>query len=295
MKRNIISFVFAVVSASLITVGCSKDVSFEDPSEVRLSFTYPGLTKASDSGFDAGDKVGVYITGYEDGKPSILQLGGNFASNVSASFDGTAWTLSPKLYWEEGAMYDIFAYYPYMDISSVEEQSFSVALDQNQGATAQQMSTYEASDFLWAKKAKVEQTATVPLVFRHKMSKVQVTVLKGEEFEGDIPQNLELYIHNTVPSAKIDLSTGDVIKDPHGSVASIKMKKVSTDTFEAIVVPQRIIYRVPMFEVMSNDVSYLFETKFIFSQGVCHKVSITLNNNPDQVKIDIGGQIEGWN
>ena len=295
MKNNHIWTLMAVLPLAAVLSACSVDISQDDPAEIRLSLSYPG-TKATDDGFGPGDVAGVYITRYgEDGKALPLQVGGNYASNIKASFDGSTWSLSPKMFWEDGMNYDVYAYYPYMDVTSVNAMPFTISEDQSVGATATSMSAYEASDFLWAKKANVSQTATLPLTFSHRMSKVIVNVIKGIDYEGDIPQNLEVYIHNTVTDALIDFTTGDVVKDPYSTPSSIKMRKIGTDSFEAIVVPQRIVNRLPMFEVMSEDVSYLLETKFVYSPGMCHTVNITINNNPEQVRIDIGGYVEGWN
>ncbi|MFR3330877.1 MAG: hypothetical protein ACLTSL_12085 [Odoribacter splanchnicus] len=47
---------------------------------------------------------------------------------------------------------------------------------------------------------------------------------------------------------------------------------------------------------MVNGISYLLEDTFNFKAGKQHTLSLTINSNPDQVKIEIGGEIEdGWN
>lgn len=43
-----------------------------------------------------------------------------------------------------------------------------------------------------------------------------------------------------------------------------------------------------------KGVSYLVESSFLFKPGIQHTVSITIEKNPEQVKIDIGGEIEDW-
>ena len=92
-------------------------------------------------------------------------------------------------------------------------------------------------------------------------------------------------IYNTVPTAQVDLSTGDVVKDPKAAVGPLQARRVSSDTFEAIVVPQMLVNRVPLFEVICGDVSYLLETKFNFRSGVCHTVNLTLTSNPEKVRM----------
>lgn len=100
-------------------------------------------------------------------------------------------------------------------------------------------------------------------------------------------------IHNTVPVATIDLASGIVTKNGYEGAQSITAKKLSDGVYAAIVVPQRLDTKRPLIEVLSKGVSYLIESAFVFKAGTQHTINITLNNNPDQVKIEIGGEIEG--
>ena len=58
--------------------------------------------------------------------------------------------------------------------------------------------------------------------------------------------------------------------------------------------PQRLDNRVPLVEVIMKGVSYLFESKFLFKPGVDHLVNLVITNNPEQVKIEVGGEVENW-
>jgi hypothetical protein len=60
------------------------------------------------------------------------------------------------------------------------------------------------------------------------------------------------------------------------------------------VVPQNITTRRPLVEVISGGVSYLMEGKISLKPGMRHTITVTLDKNPEQTKIDIGGSIEGW-
>ena len=122
-----------------------------------------------------------------------------------------------------------------------------------------------------------------------------VNIVKGQDFEGDIPSELTIYVHNTVTDCLIDLSTGDVIKDPYAAAKTVITKKVDNDTYTAIIVPQMLTNKKPLLEITFKDVSYLIESKFQFKTGTHHIINVTLNNNPDKVKIEVGGEIVGWN
>jgi hypothetical protein len=47
-------------------------------------------------------------------------------------------------------------------------------------------------------------------------------------------------------------------------------------------------------EVISDGVSYLMEGKISLKPGMRHTITVTLDKNPEKVKIDIGGEIVGW-
>ena len=190
---------------------------------------------------------------------------------------------------------DFYAYYPRMDVNSIEELPFSVSLDQSVPAGETTMSAYEASDFLWTRTLGITRMESVPLVFKHKMSKIIVNLQKGIDYEGDLPSDAILLIHNTIPDALIDLSTGDVVKSPRSVTQTIIAQKEADGVYSAIIVPQMLTNRVPLFELICQDVSYLVESKFNFKSGICHSVNFALSDNPERVKISIGGEIDGWN
>lgn len=74
----------------------------------------------------------------------------------------------------------------------------------------------------------------------------------------------------------------------------LRRKKVNKTQYTAIVVPQRLTNQVPLVEVVMKGVSYMVESKFVFKPGIQHMLSVTISKNPEQVKIEIGGEIEDW-
>ena len=283
---------FLTAIAALIISSCAKDNSYLESGQMQFKAEYPA-TKATSTNFENGDAMGVFVTKYENDKPLPLQISGNYANNVKSTYNGTKWTNSPAIYWEEGK-FDIYAFYPYRELASVDEQLFSIALDQSTPETDNSLSGYESSDFLWAKSSGISKMDVVPLKFSHLMSKLVINLIKGEDYTGEIPSMAEIKIHNTIPTAVIDISTGMVTKYGYAPTKSITAKKISDGVYTAIIVPQRLDNKLPLIEILSNGVSYFVESKFVFRSGTQHTVNITLNNNPDQVKIEFGGEIEGW-
>lgn len=285
-------FISAIVILTAIT-GCNKIETPEVSEDRTMHFNieYP-TTKATETAFEAGDKIGVYITEYSGEKPLALQLGGNYKNNNPVIYDGSEWTADPVIYWGDNK-YNVYAYYPFCEPSSVDELPFTVAQDQTTVRSATSLGGYEASDFLYAiAKGVTSEDGKVDLLFKHKMSKFTVNLKKGNDFEGDIPSELKVYIHSTITECLIDLATGDVVKNPYASEKTITAKKDNDNQFTAIIVPQMITNKKPLVEIIFKDVSYMIESKFNFKVGMHHILNVTLNNNPDKVKIEIGGEIE---
>ena len=274
---------------------CTNDDSAEAPKSAKdtpmtFDVIHPSQTKATATEFENGDKIGVYIAKAD----MPLEIGGNTLNNEPLTLTSGTWTPSQNLFWDEGT-YNAYAYYPYMSVTSIEDQPVSVATDQSKGATNGEKSAYEASDLLYAQaKGVMASTSPVTLSFRHIMSKLTIRLVKGEDFEGDMPTDAEIFIHNTVPTATFDVSAGIVTRDVKGKKTTIKARQESDFQFGAIIVPQRLDNRVPLIEVIMKGVSYLFESKFLFKPGVEHLVNLVITDNPEQVKIEVGGEIENW-
>jgi hypothetical protein len=288
--------IYLLLFATVLTLGCNKmeTADLTEDNSVHFNVEHPA-TRATDSAFEVADKIGVYIAAYEGGKVLPLQIGGNYKSNIPLIYDGRKWNSDPIIYWDDNIeKYNVYAYYPYCIPTSVTEMPFSVALDQNKDDGI--ISAYEASDFLYASSKGVTSVdGEVNLLFKHKMSKLTVNIVKGENYDGDIPEAASLYIHSTVPDCLIDLSTGDVVKNPTAQTQTIIAKQVYPGTFTAIVVPQMINSKDPLIEIICNEVSYLVTSRFYFKSGTHHTINIVFDKNPEKVKIEIGGEIvEGW-
>lgn len=295
MKYNIISLASVIVLA----VGASSCTgeSIDQPDNtatgktaMTFTFSHPSESRATDTSFENGDVVGLFVA--EAGK--MLEIAGNTANNEPLTYASGKWNSRRQLYWDEGS-YNVYAYYPYQTpVSSVTDLPFAVQTDQRKSSSAA-MDGYEASDFLYTSAANVKATSSaVNLQFRHIMSKLTVRLVKGEDFEGDFPETATLYIHNTVTEADIDLQAGVATKNMRASRHTIIARQNDQTSFSAIVVPQRID-RMPLIEVVMNGVSFMYESKFIFKPGMHHIVTLVVDKNPDQVKIDVGGEITNWN
>lgn len=176
--------------AALMLASCDKaeEITVDDGS-IRFVMQHPSATRATETSFEQGDKIGLYLTEYTGETPAPLQISGNWANNVAATLDGADWVTAKKIFWSDNRM-DVYGYYPYMSPVSIDEQPFSVSLDQSAERVGDRLGGYEASDFLWAKTEGVDQSEqTVTLQFSHRCSKLVIKLVKGSSYEGELPDN----------------------------------------------------------------------------------------------------------
>lgn len=297
MKQNIIckSLVAWVVMAM---ASCSDNYeekelsgSPESCNVMTFSFNHPGATKATDSSFEPGDKVGLFVTDSDTG----LELAGNVVNNQALQFDGSRWEASRKLYWDNG-FFNAYAYYPYLEsVNSVTDLMFEVSTDQSIEKSGSSLSGYESSDLLYSSVKGIKSSEEpVNMTFRHILSKISIRLIKGEDYEGDLPENAKVVIHNTVTTATVDLSAGVATKYDRGERKSIVARQTAPTSYSAIIIPQRLDNRVPLIEVITDGISFIYDSKFLFKPGIHHMVNLVLDKNPEQVKIEIGGEIVNW-
>ncbi len=295
MKNYIIRYA-SLALAILGVVACSEEqetAPSQDAKSTPMSFvvTHPGQTRATATAFERDDRIGLYVADVN----APLELGGNLVNNEALTFDGNKWAASRTLFWDKGS-FNAYAYYPYIKgISSITDQPFSVSTDQSTAKTATALGGYEASDLLFATSKNIMASVSpIRLTFKHIMSKLKIRLIKGEDFEGDMPTTATVYIHNTVPTATVDLQAGVATRYVKGTRQTITAHQDGDTSYSAIIVPQRIDNRQPLIEVVMKGVSYLFESKFQFKPGTEHLVNLIISDNPDKVKIDIGGEIQNW-
>lgn len=291
MKRNII---LSAALAVVLACGCSK-ITKSDSLDGQISFNmiYPSVaTKVSGNSFSEDDVISLYASEWINDKLQPLMLGGNYFNNEHLSFDGFNWTGERPLWWSENPC-DFYAFYPaFSDVSSIDNHQFHIMLDQDIPGN------YEASDLLAAHATHVSrEDGNVSLAFSHMMSKCIVKLVKGSKFEGELDENTVVHIYNTVTSAAVDIPSCTLQKDPLGSHQIINMKKVSADTFEAIVVPQNVEIRTGLVEITMGGIAYLLESQMSFRPGCCHTINVTLNTSPEQeqIEISIDPGVGPWN
>ena len=240
-------------------------------------------TRVDDGGFCDGDQIGLYGVNYTDKNATqgILLDSGNQVDNARYTYNEelATWESSSAVYYKDAETnIDLYAYYPYGTVDSVNGYLFEVQQDQSGGNA---INGYGASDFLWAKKENVSPSeAKVVLRFSHRLSCAHVVLAKGDGFaEGEFEAlDKTVLVMNTTRKATIDLSTGVAAATGDVEREGIVMKS-GEDGFKAIVVPQSVEAGAALFSITIDGIPYRFKKseKFTYEAGMQSKFTITIN------------------
>lgn len=309
MKRNILLPGLAAV----LFVSCTADTDRLDPSsgeqeglipvELFNEISQVAVTRVNDEGFCDGDAVGIYVVNYENGAPGQLLVEGNQGDNVRYTYDeaNMKWVPETPVYFKDkNTPVDIYGYYPYSVPESIDAYNFEVQKDQSTEAANGRLGGYEASDFLWGKSENIAPTSSrIPVKFQHRMAGVLVTLIEGTGFDTGEFAGLDkaVLVTNTVRTATIDLSTGEVT--PVGDVPSTgTVPYARNGEFRAVVVPQSVAASTPLFSITVGGIPYVFrkDEAFTYNAGKLHKFTIEISKKSQsglEFKL-IGESITAW-
>ncbi len=294
---NIRNIRCAFAAFVLVVSGCARepfgdvaDGSEEEKVPLSLSGSISQVyqTRANDSGFADGDRIGIYVVDYDGEDPGALKPVGNRADNVWFKFKDSAglWEPARDIYWKDKKTHvDIYGYYPFTSVEDVASLPFEVRKDQSAEARGGELAGYEASDFLWGKVENAAPTAkAVTVSFTHRLASLRVSLKEGTGFAtgewNDASKSV--LIMGTSREATIDLTTGTaaVKGSPDGS-GIIPYKH--GDEWRAIVVPQAVSAGVPLVAITVDGLPYKFSRKeeFMFSPSKQHNFTITVNKKPE--------------
>lgn len=276
---------FTLAMAASFLFSCSGGDS-SDPEPVVPSKPTPekwainiatNIARATDTSFENGDKVGIYVVN----TPNALKSSGNHADNIGYSYSGS-WSTSTPIYWkDETAKADFYCYYPYTSaISNVESYSFSVKADQSNETN------YKASDFLWGKTANVTPTkSAVNITVSHIMSNIIIKLIDGDGYTSQDLESASVTICNLKTSSTINLSTG--IATATGTATDITPQKVEGQ-YRALVIPQSIT-EADLVQVTIDDQVYTLKKSVTFEAGKQHTLTLTVEHTNQGINIGING------
>ncbi|MBQ8456667.1 MAG: fimbrillin family protein [Prevotella sp.] len=156
------------------------------------------------------------------------------------------------------AKVNIYAYAPYQSNWAYNSaNAFAVNTDQSSNAN------YLASDLLYAKATDQSQTTeAIALNFTHKLSRINVTIKKGEDASAVTLNGAKVYITNTYTATTLNPSTGALAEAP-STAADILIGTLSAEptatgtTLYGITIPQAIAAATKLVKVTTTDKVYV--------------------------------------
>lgn len=244
----------ALMMAVILPLGCAREEMVPDVPSAGPVLNIDGSiaqvpTRATGSGFEGGDEIGLFAVNYSENNTvaGTLAAAGNQADNAKYTYNAESykWTTYRPVYYKDALTHaDLYVYYPYQrNISDVEAYPFEVAKDQTTAKADGILGGYEASDLLWCKVTDVTPTEEkVQVRMEHRMAGAQVTLVEGTGFGVDEFASLSksVILLNTTRKATVNFQTGTVTKVGDPQADGIVMCPQDDGSFRAVVVPQSI-------------------------------------------------------
>lgn len=284
-------FSFFSYVALLITMSCSSgnesisepdepDSPVNKPKPILLTCNIQSNTRVTDTGYESGDKIGLYVVNYVKGQAGELQNSGNHVDNMVFTYSGT-WNPQTPIYWLDNITpADFYAYHPYADIQDVTAHSFQVNADQS---TADR---YKASDFLYGKALKVSPTNTaVSIQTRHLLSSMVIKVTPGNGFTAEslAKANVSVKLNGHLHTALINLKEGTLTAKGEAD-STIPYKE--GDTYKALVIPQTVTAD-NFITVTVDNREFKLNKSFTFIGGKRHVFTVTVKKTNNGINVGV--------
>ena len=283
MKRNkllVLALLVAVTSFSACTNDTEGVLAQESEIKLKSEITPSRVInqELQSTQIVPGQKVGVTITGAKSEHKNVAWTAGE---NGSLTNTGNA------IYYGSGDA-TITAYHPFNDDWD-ENTSYAFSVSTNQSVDA----NYLNSDLLWATETSSKTESAIPLVFKHKLAKINVT-LTSEDI-ADL-SNATISICGTNITTNFNPADG-TLSATTANVVEIKAGVTTTSAYtsSAIVVPQELASGTKFIKVIHNNKNfyYTLSADKEFKSG--YSYSYTLNVKESKVEIDVeSDNITDW-
>ena len=282
-------FFLAVAIATSFVVGCNEvnvepEQTNPEPVKIPIRLSSDIISRATDSNYENGNQVGVYVVNRVNGAQVQLANSNNHLDNTRFTYDGTQWNPDQEVYWkDQQTAADFYCYYPYRSsIPNVSALEFSV--QENQNSTE----GYKASDLLYGKTLDAKPSMDpVNITTKHALSNVIVYVTPGKGYTAETlaAEEISVLITGVKTTANLNIATGEVIAT--GEPKDIIPIR-ENGYWRAIVVPQALI-DAQIIKVVVGPNLYNLNQTFTFESGKQHTCTLKVNKIGEGVNITIGG------
>lgn len=239
MKKHLI---FAAALLALVACNNEDYTPADDPNapmEIRLSSGIDVQTRANsaevpDMQIAEGQQVGVFINDAVTG--DVVSANLQYDANGSGGL--TLATTSPAqeipYYPANGNGVMMTAYHPYRDGAAITDNGYEFAVVADQSTDA----SYYASDLLYSALSKyVRQKTAHILAFKHKLSKVECTLISGSG--SPVLTGATVSIVNAQTNITFKPADGTLNDLPNATTAEIKLNSaIATGSYIGIIPPQ---------------------------------------------------------
>lgn len=245
--------------------------------------------RATDTSFESGDKVGLYVVNYNGTTPGALTNSDNYVSNMRFTFSSSLWKPDAPIYWkDESTKADFYCYYPYATINNAKEYLFAVKTDQSS------LANYKASDFLWGKTAGASPTSSaVSIIVHHMMSNALIEVVPGDGFTAEslAAATVIVKLVNVKTNATIAMGTGTTTATgTPGEIIPLK----ENDLYRALIIPQTIPDGSALVIVTVNGKDYTLTKGATFVANTKHRLTVKVSKTNSGINVGIGGwEVDG--
>ncbi len=251
---------------------------------IPINISVGNWTRATDTSFESGDAIGIYVVNYNGNNPGVLANSGNHVNNMRFTYT-TTWTPDQQIFWKDASTHaDFYAFYPYGTVSNVSSYSFSVQTDQSTEAG------YKKSDFLWGKTTNVTpSTNAVGITTKHVFSNAIVKLIAGDGFtQEEIDQaKPTVKLMNVKAQSQINLSTGTAT--PTGGNVSVTLRNEGSQ-YRALIIPQAVEADTQLVLVTINGQDFsLSSSGMEFVANKQHTFTVTLKKSGSGIDVGIGG------
>lgn len=280
-----------IATTMLAMVGCSKNHTVEpQATTISLRGGIVKHTKATETGFAEGDKVGIYIADYTSNNATEGTLASARIANREHTYQSSN-TFTPsvggEIAWtDQNTKITIWGVYPYVT-SIADASALPISVKVDQGADG----NYLSSDLLLAKKSdNAPSRNAIDLAFYHALSKASITITKDSDNPIDITTGVTVLLKTLVTNATVNIDSGAIA--PLTNKANI-ITALRGGKYEAIVIPQVVsglALEITLADFMKY--TYVFASEFTFAPKSQHDITINLKKG---AKVEItSNSISQW-
>lgn len=264
MKKDLLVYALAAMLAGCSSSEEEPGTTPEQNDAVRFSPSINLMSKATDTGFESSDEIGIFAfkdaNGFTDN---------GHAKNIKHTYDGRYFTATSGItYPSKSEGLSFYAVYPY-NTSLTSQFTFSVNSDQSVGKN------FTRSDLMTASTGVTTQE--IPdLKFDHHL----VNIIISLEFEKAPLGNIDLSF-SANRNASVNLKNNSFTASASSNASTIKAAPNGTNSFKVIIPPQSIRSGTKFVNFIVNGESWTWTLNrdMVFKSGMQYRYKLSVENN----------------